>query len=572
MRAGPARGLLSPSRAAILLLATSLLLTALGGWAAARVEAIYLKHHSFFFDPVSYQFRNARLSRQIAVDGRLATAWSEWLNNDRFPFRTVPLVLLAPKLLEEPLGYLATALPALAVFLALLGWFLWRRYGSPAYAAAGMVLFASIPGLYDPHAGLGVYLLDLPAALWVGAALICLLQWNGRSRLAWLAAFAGFASLAALSRYVAAGYLLVMAGPVLLGMLWRRWRERGDLFQSVIKPLALVAAILGILAGYYLVAHFKGTMEFYATYGYNLDSELYRSARATWRFFTSYLGYRYFVLLALIFLANVLCGKRDQPGNRWLAALAWMALAHPLFLILVLGMGSHAQAAVYTLCPLFLLVLAPYPERERLSSPRVMALAAVAIILFSAWQGVSSARANMRQARVTTTLARQHKSMDRRLGKLLARQGDRLVWLALFDEYSWPPTMEAFFNQRKLPLPAGQDYFFSVHGSVWRGNFPGLDRSSISRLVYRNIKRYVDLVLVFRDPSRARRELKNQTSAAVARFVAQTCRNDPGWKEVFRLEVTPYGPLVAYRQLRPARPGVYEKLLKGEPLPGLADR
>lgn len=559
-------------RALSLATVAALALTALGGWAAYRVDASYFKHHSFFFDPVSYQFRNARLSEQIRADGRWATALDEWLHNDRFPLRTIPLILLAPGLLAKPQGHMATLLPALAVFLALLGWIIWRRSGSLAYAIAGMALFASIPGFYDPRAGLGVYLLDLTAAFWCGAAIICLLQWDDGGRSGWLAAFAVFASFAALSRYVAAGYLLVMAGPVLAEILWRRRREAGRLFQAVVKPLLLTASLVAVLAGYYLLAHFRDTMDFYAAYGYNLDSGLASSARAAWRFFTSYLGCKLLLFLLALLLANLLCGKGG--GRNWsrLAALCWMTLAHPLFLILVLGMASHAQAAVYTLCPMFLLVLAPWPERKRLTSKTIMAFAAAGILLVSAYQGLASVRANLAQAQTAAAMARRQKAMDQRLGKLLALQGDRLVWLALFDEYSWPPTMEAFFNHGKLPLPAGQDYFFSVHGSVWRGNFPGLSDQEICRQVSRNIHKYVDLVVVFHDPAQARRKLKNRTSAAVAQFMARTMQADPGWQRAFLLKDTPYGPLAGYVRRQPGESGAYRKLLKGEPLPDLNKR
>ncbi len=571
MTTAPAQAPLSPTRAALLLLLGSLLLTSLSGWAAYRVNASYFKNHSFFFDPVSYQFRNARLSEQVRADGRWATALDEWLHNDRFPLRTIPLILLAPYLLAEPQGYMATALPALAVFLALLGWIVWRRSGSLAYAIAGMALFASIPGFYDPRAGLGVYLLDLPAALWCGAAIICLLQWDGGKHRGWLAAFAVFASFAALSRYVAAGYLLVMAGPVLAELLWRR-RDADGIFQAVVKPLLLVASLVGILAGYYLLVHFRNTMDFYAVYGYNLHSGVANSAWAVWRFFTSYLGYKLILFILVLLLLNLLCGRVGGRNRFRPVSLCWMALAHPLFLILVLGMGSHAQAAIYTLCPMFLLALAPWPERTRLTSKNIMAFAAAGIFLVSVYQGVASARANLAQARMATAMARRQKAMDQRLGKLLALQGDHLVWLALFDEYSWPPTLEAFFNHGKLPLPAGQDYFFSVHGSVWRGNFPGLSDQEICRQVSQNIHKYVDLVVVFHDPTQAQEKLKNRISVAVAQFMARTMQTDPGWRRAFLLKDTPYGPLTGYIRRQPGDPGGYRKLLKGKPLADLNKR
>ena len=83
------------------------------------------------------------------------------------------------------------------------------------YALAAMSVGVAVPGFFDPTFGLATNWLDLPASLWIGAAWLCLLNSKGARDGRWLAGLAVLASLAALSRYVAAAFALVAVGPVL---------------------------------------------------------------------------------------------------------------------------------------------------------------------------------------------------------------------------------------------------------------------------------------------------------------------------------------------------------------------
>src|SRR4029434_759679 len=109
----------------------------------------------------------------------------------------------------------------------LLGLHVRRRTGSLPYALACMALFAALPGLLNPRFGLAVYWLETVASPPRGSPLLCLLLSDRGRHLGWLAAFAAFAALACLSRYVTVAFAGFLCAPIVLAYLGRRlWEER----------------------------------------------------------------------------------------------------------------------------------------------------------------------------------------------------------------------------------------------------------------------------------------------------------------------------------------------------------
>ena len=163
--------------------------------------------------------------------------------------------------------------------------------------------------------------------------------------------------------------------------------------------------------------------------------------------------------------------------------------------------------------------------------------------------------------------AQARKQLDTALAERLVEQGGRVVWVAFFDEYAWIPSLEAFYRWKKLPLPAGQDYFFGVHETMWKGNFPGMSPGEIGKLVYYNVVRHVELAVVFSDPRQAKGRFDNPYREAAARYMSVRMARDAAiWKPVFRLEHTPYGPLTGFRNQRLRGDKVYNRLLAGDSL------
>jgi len=550
----------------------SVSLTILLGAVTNQIANAYLDNHSYFFDPVSYSFRNARLYVRLGEEGRLNLAVQEWLENGRHPLRTVPLLLFAPELLAKRTGHMATALPALGVFLFLLGWTIYRRTRYVPYALACMALFCALPGMFSPTRGLSAYWLDLPAAFLAGAAALCLLNSSGGRNLKWLAGFAVLTSGAVLSRYVAGVYVFVMCTPVLAGYLLLRWRREHSFTRSVVAPVALVGGIVGTLAGYFIVAHYRSNMHFYSTFGYALGHGVWAAAVSTLKSLYLFVGWPPVpgLLLALgllgTFAVNLGVLRSKALNCQEQAAIGWLAISHILFLSVVVQAEGHAQAALYALPLLFLLAVSPALWKEARLVSKAPIVLAVIVFAAAALPGSWHAWRSYQQAQRPSPEAREQKNLDVALAQAVTKQGERLVWNAYFDEYAWIPAMEAFYRFGKFPLPAGQDYFFSIHESVWKGDYPGLTPDEVSRLVYDNTNQWVDVAVVFDDPMATDTQLNNDYSRAVAQYVAQAIRSDTRWERVFVVESSRYGTLAGYRNLAAHNSDTYDRRLQGQHL------
>jgi|GEM_PF-2871934 hypothetical protein len=537
------------------------------GAISVHIERVYLSTHSLYFDHVSYCYYNARLyQRWVLGESRWALAWEEWVNNARHPARTVPLLLLAPSLLAHPMGHMATVLPALAVFLFLLGYTIWRRSGSSVYAGGAMLLFCTLPGLYHVTYGLASYLLDLPAALYIGAGLFCLLWSEGARRPGWLVMFAVLVSWGCLGRWVAGGYALVLGGPVLAFYLWRRWREERSFLRAVVVPALWVGVPVVLLAGWFIVAHWETNFDFYPVYGYGLGGTLWGATLNTARGIAMFFSRKVLLVLGAILLANLFWLRARGQDMAQQAGVVWFAVGHPFLQIPILHVIRDLHNSNFTAPGLFLAALAPVRWKNR-DLRRKWTLWVLGILLaLGCAAGAHASWAQYQRALHPSPRQWAQKELDRALARVLARQDGRILWLAAFNEYSWIPTMEAFYSSGKLILPAGQDYFFGNHISMWKGNYPGLKPEQIGPRVYANIKRYVDVVVVFHDPATITGVFDNPYAEAVARYLARRVAQDPTWRLMEVIPSRRFGPLAVYRNTAPQNQGAYGKVLRGEAL------
>lgn len=100
------------NRSFLVIAFSALILTILVGYTAIRLEKIYRENYPYrSVDPVYYSYYNAKLSIRLSNEDRLSLVADEWSENNRFPLRTVPLLLFAPAWLAKPYGHMATSLP-----------------------------------------------------------------------------------------------------------------------------------------------------------------------------------------------------------------------------------------------------------------------------------------------------------------------------------------------------------------------------------------------------------------------------------------------------------------------------
>lgn len=549
------------ARRAVLSIAVwALLVTLAVACLSTALERRYLDHHPYFFDAVSYSFYNAKLHQRWQDSGLRQVLVDELNNNNRDPLRTVPLLVFAPKLLAQPFGHMATSLPALFVFVFLLGRTLYARTRRLLPALAGSSVVASLPGLYDPVSGIAAYWLDLPAALLIGASVLALLNSDEGCNLRWLALYAVLGACAALFRYVSFAYWLFASAPVFMWYLAVRARSDGQWIRSVVAPVLVVAGTGGMVAAPYLFAHVESVGEFYRLYGYALGVSYDVAALALWDSFTQFVGSGLVIVVQMLGGIAFLAVWRISRIGTSILVPAWLAAATPLFLVFVVK-TSAIHTVSYAVILLIVALTVPWVTTVGQAGAGLRRVGvAMLLVLASGWAGFYTAQ--WKETTHPSPEAAEAKALQTEIADRLAAIGPRVVWSAYFDEISWIPSLDAFFRHGVLPLPLGQDYVFSIHETVYKGNYPGWSMRDITAALAGNANKWLDVAVVFDRPEDAEKYLPNAASRSAARHIAESVRRDPDWVKEFEIETSRYGRLAGYRNLRPNR-GNYDAVLSG---------
>lgn len=553
-----------PRKVTLAIAAWALLATLFAACLSIALERRYLDHHPYFFDAVSYSFYNAKLYQRLQDFGLQQVVFDELSNNNRHPLRTVPLLVLAPNLLAHPFGHMATSLPALFVFIFLLGRTLYVRCRRLLPAVAGSSIVVLLPGLYAPTSGIAAYWLDLPAALLIGASVLALLNSDDGRDLRWLVLFVVLGSCAAFFRYVSVAYLLFATVPVFAWYLVARVMDEGNWLRSAITPLVVVVGSAIVVAGPYLFWHVESVGEFYRLYGYALDAPYDVAALALWGSFTQFVRHAGIIVGGMLIGVGVILGIAALWRRRIaLASLfvpVWLAVATPVFLVLIVK-TSAIHTVSYAVILLLIAVTVPwvsFTNRPGTALGRVGVV--MLLVLVAGWSGYY--RSTWMKAAQPSEEESETKVLQTAIADRLVRFGPRIVWSAYFDEVSWLSSLDAFYRYGVLPLPLGQDHVFSIHETVYKGNYPGWSMHDINMALAYNANRWLDVAVVFDRPEDAEKYLPNAYSRSAARYIAESIRQDPEWVKEFELETARYGRLVGYRNRTPGR-GNYDAVLSG---------
>ena len=527
----------------------SIFITAFCGIFSLLLAVRYLEFHPYFFDAVSYSFYNIRLLELVRLDGAWPVALQEISGNNRHPLRTVPLILFSPSLLGHPFGHVPFALLALLIFLCLLGWVTLQTTKSKPLSALVVLAAGCMPGIFQPWTGISAYWLDLVAALLMGAALLSLVRFGSGGGNGWLILCGILGASACLSRYVAAVYLAFAGIPCALILLFSRARHDPKPLVFFCRSLIFLALSGGLLAGAFVLNHAGSVAEFYRTYGYALGAPVgtaIRSLKTSAGDFLSPLGVA-ILLSAAVFKGWLCFRQRKTDALAWMAAL-WVAFAVPLFLVFVAKAATGHTVAYAVVCWWVALVM-PWGGvggSMAVIKPRYLLFFTTFILVGWAWQYMKEWKA----AGVPSEEAVGIRAMQTRLADELTRSGHPIVWNAYFGELSWIPAIDAYYRHRVLPIPLGQDYVFSVHESVYRGNFPAWPLKRIQEFLYNNAVQHLEIAVILEDFTHAERTLPEPTGRAVAEFMSRRIHEDPQWEKIFEVENEYIGRLGGYKNIK----------------------
>jgi len=138
----------------------------------------YFENHPYFYDPVTYSVRDISLYLEVKDQPRVAAAITEAMLNDRYPLRTIPLILTAPSVLAHPLGHMVTGGMVFLMLLVRFCWTVFKGSGSLLYGLAATALLAALPWHFDCRLGLGAYWLDTVSAYFLLLSALALINWE----------------------------------------------------------------------------------------------------------------------------------------------------------------------------------------------------------------------------------------------------------------------------------------------------------------------------------------------------------------------------------------------------------
>jgi len=519
------------------------MLCACVGLLVYQIQTAWMETHSQIPDPATYTLSAIRVAEEVAREGRWVVAWQQVVHNPLNPLRLIPLVLLAPRALIHPLGHLCTTVPMLYVFIALLGATAFRRSGSAVYACCCMMTGCAVPGLYNGTWGLGPFWLDLPAGLLIAAAGLALLNSDGLRRLSWCALAALLISWAALSRYVAGVYGFFVCGPVIAAYFIGRLRS-GESWKECSVPILLMGGMIAAFAGWFVVGHYSAVSTQYAIYGFG-NKGMLGSFQFTISSLEKFLSPQFAALLVVPAVLNLVLAIRAGGNIGSLAIQWWFPAAVVAFLTISCEVGEAAHGTFYAVPLLVLAALLPAPSVY--PSPWALRLLGPGVAVISLYLSFGVAHSTYERGIHPAPVAKAIKESELKLGRAIADQGARLVWVPYFDECDTIVTVETFAKFGVLLGRAPHESRFTVHESYWKGYHPDRSVAQVASEVFENATGDIDIAIVPQDPARALALADNDYSREVIRQMTDKVPADPNWKRIFEVESPRFGLLAGYR-------------------------
>jgi hypothetical protein len=368
-------------------------------------------------------------------------------------------------------------------------------------------------GFFDPNYQIPSKLPDPPAAFFAGAALFSLLNSSGARQPLWLLLFGVCASFAALSRFIAAGYVLVICGPILAIYLLNLWRKESEWKRLIARALVCVAIPILVLCGTFLLKHGPSNFEFYAYAAYGLNQTLAAVLRLTLvKFAVLFLGS--FGLATLGILTVIAVAERGflQIFGMW--DTIWAAFSHIVLIVFVLRVADDSPQLIYAYPGLLLLAAAPF----RAPAKRLGVFHGGAALMLT-------------RAIIETSLP------DGRIPTVEAG----------FSYYGRYVAATAIIDFARLV--SYQQRFFDMRESQWTLWNRNAERGELFRRAVEKIDANIDFLAVLEDPAapEARTMLYDDYTVAMAKDLNMHIAAHPRrWLAMKRFE-SPWGPVMLYR-------------------------
>lgn len=520
-------------------------------FACRHIEVTYLRHYGYFFDPASYYQHNIDLYRLYQQSGLGAALSYEVQHNARFPFRTVPYLLLAPKQLVTNFGHMWSEMPFIWLFLYMFAGTLYQRTKSLCFSLAATSIFLGVPYLYDPTLGIAGFWLDFTSACALGCAALSLVAYHRSRNPGWMLSFGALASVAALSRFSSSFYVLAyssLAVPCALLCIDRFDYDNPQKLRSPIPwkhaAFGLLAALLAALPGLvFLFAFLQENRSYYSTYGYAFGAPIMQSIVWTGPALVRLMGIP--ILATLFFFSTInLLRLLSRRASNWhvLFLSLWLPISTFLFVCFVVKAVDGWHCLVYFIPALMISAFVPL-GRLRPNHIWWRVLAPLLTILCVATTICSYKTFNHLAKNPPVHLALR-KQADAAMARFILQT--KAQSFLQFDTESLMPQLEVFLNNGFFTR--WPSTMFSIHESYMKNYYPGKEPPAMAQAVYDQLKKEVALVAVFDNPADADKPgvFNNAYSSTVARRVSHLVASDKAiWQRIGGTD-SPNGKLSIY--------------------------
>lgn len=469
------------------------------------VEAVSQTIHSGIF-----------VYEQIVSEGRLATITnlfdSAFRQNQRHVLYPLVLGTIAPESLMWRHAPLLINIPFFALFLALLGWTVYRRTHSLAYALALMIATFSLHGWLDCRWGIASGFADHESFLSISVAVLCLLNALIVPRTRWFVGFAVAILVGAFARTTSMCTAAIICAPILTLALIERYRQSRALTDvwkvaGLISLIVLPAAALVLSQTYFLLWYYLSPN------GWNLGKPIDESLKSLCELLidftdTSILWAGLPVMLAMFVMSLI---RRRSSGSRaavdesspmggWFAwlSIAWWSFAFPAFLLANGYISDVPKEVMYAVPGIVLLLLCPV----RFEVPRFPLIINGLAVLIAA-TGIYAFTANVNHATAVCKMSSQFHQQQRRteteMAAALGVLPSGLQWASFIrPDYGMTVSIYTAWHYGKFQDALG---LFHNREVYWQSRYPNQSREAIQAAVYATMLETLDAAIVLKDPT-----------------------------------------------------------------------
>lgn len=285
---------------------------------------------------------------------------------------------------------------------------------------------------------------------------------------------------------------------------------------------------------------------FYKIYGYGLNNSIFNSLKIFIYTLGSFLGVPVILLLILFIFLMVKKFFFKEFSNLRNLFIINLIVIIPIFNIFILKTTTttvHIYSFVNIYIATILFIIFYFSSSKKFINKIFIIyffIISVQLIYFNST--ISNPPKDIREKKI----------FDIELANNIANFNQKnIVWLSVVNESFAAVSVEFFYRNKKFILPAGQDFFFSNHKTVFLGNFPNMNNIQIAKSIMNNINKYVDVIIVHKEPNDLKNYFNNDVSFFVSKKISQLIKSDSKWIFIRDIPHPEHGKVSMYKNTLP---------------------